>query len=194
MRDRKAVRLLKLLHDNEKLLRHYTLSLGHARALLGLWRKPMRQARLLVRHKLAMADQNPLSKEIYLSITAKGMHFVEGLDRLRELLTAKPRPARPYINYDLGESERRCLNILFKLQLEGSCPSLKELARELNTRPATVSRTAKRLAELGFLEKEGQGSNALLKLTESGAQLVREKLSTFLDSAVETNPFFPQRV
>ncbi len=182
LNNRTAVRILKLLDDNERLNKSYSLSLAQVMRNLGLFLKPKNAIMLLKAHGLLIVEEGD---EYRIGITEKGKEFIALVDELVFLMRNKAEKRRqPFeIRYDLTQSEKRILLVLSKMQQEiGNKVQLKNLMQELYPhdnylkKQSSISKELSKLEALHLIEKTRQGRFAFLRATDSGIRVVREQI------------------
>lgn len=180
--NRTAVRILKLLENNERINKSYSLSLAQVMHHLGLFLKPKNAIRLLKAHGLLIVEEG---EEHRMGITEKGKKFVALIDELIFLIQNKTeKRTMPFeIRYDLTPSEKRILLVLSKMQQEiGNSVQLKNLMQELYPhnnylkKQSSISKELSKLEALHLVEKTRQGRFAFLRATDSGIRVVREQI------------------
>ncbi len=170
-----AVRILKVIVENEIQNRAYSMQLD---TLSLRFTKDLKKAVLLLAdHKLLLIDESAIS------VTEKGKEFIVHIDALKQILEQKKSEKKLQIIYDLTDLEKKILVILSKMEREEGTPiALKNLMQELYPYDAGVhkstllSRYVSKLESINLLEKEKQGRDILLKLTQIGKRVVKEQI------------------
>lgn len=183
LKDRTAVRVLKMLYDQETAKKGYTLRLSYARNRLGMVLSPGESVDRLSRMGLVGIDK--VDDDLVMSITDKGKEFIEVFDQLVEIFNGKKREEKKIsVRYELTMQEKRIIVLSYKIsrELGREFIALKTLVEELYpneqnqvNKTSTVSRYISRLEELRLMEKKKEGRNSYVKVTEMGLKTIKEQ-------------------
>lgn len=180
--DRIAVRLLKLLYDQEAQKKgSYTIKLSMAKKKLGIPAAPAKSVEHLCSLGLAVVDS--VDGDCIVSITNKGKEFIDVFDQLVELFMSKEQKdsRKVRVRYELTAQEKRIMVLTYRVskELGRDFIALKTLVEELypaqKNKTGTVSRYVSRLEELRLMEKKKDGRNSYVRVTEKGFRIIREQ-------------------
>ena len=178
LKDRGAVRILKLLYDNEVISKKsYSLELSFINEALGPVQ--LNSVNVLIKYGLIVSDDGENGK--ILSITEKGKQFITILDQIIFLLTKKEvkKEASIAVTYDLTDTEEKILLVLSKMQKEtGDLVQLKSLTQEIGhyKKSISLSKPIARLEQIGLVYKIKKDKAVLLSVTESGEKVINRQI------------------
>src|SRR3989344_3396092 len=162
LKDRTAIRILKMLYDQEAMKKGYTMRLSYAKNRLGILLSPGSSAELLGEKGLVGIVH--VDNDMVMSIINKGKEFIEVFDQLIELFAAKDGKEgkaafadKVKVRYELTMQEKRIIVLCYKISREigREFIAMKTLVEELYpnlpsqaNKTSTVSRYVSRLEEL----------------------------------------------
>jgi len=182
LKDRDAVRILKMLYDEEVLKKgSYTMKISSARKKLGLLLPPKNSVINLSDCGLVTTDN--VDGNLIMSITNKGKEFIESFDQLAEVFKGrKPEQKSIRVNYSLMQQEKRVLVMAYRISTESGMEfvPLKILVQELypydqRGKTSVVSRYISKLEEIKLMERKKDGRVVLVSVTEQGFKTIKEQ-------------------
>jgi predicted transcriptional regulator len=182
LKDRAAVNTLKILYDAEHSEKKHTMLLIELKDKLVAPETPFTLQNLKESGLIALEQSG--SDNIILSITKKGMCFVEQFDKLLDVFNNKKKEHKAFnVEYNLTDKEKRILFICSKINTEtGKEASLSSLTEEVYpyqhpaTKTSSVSKYAKRLEEINLLKRIKNNNRVFFEITDSGKRVVKEQL------------------
>jgi len=184
MQDRTAIRILKMLYDNEAAKKGYSMRLSYAKNRLGMTLSPGKSVETLSRFGLVGIDN--VGNDMVMSITNRGKEFIEVFDQLIELFAAK-KPSyagKVKVRYELTGQEKRIIVMAYKIgkEIGRDFIALKTLVEELYplqqnqaNKTSAVSRYISKLEELRLMERKKEGRNTYIRVTENGLKTIKEQ-------------------
>lgn len=185
LKDRTAIRILKMLYDQEAMKKGYSMKLSYAKNRLGMVLSPGNSVEILAKHGLVGIDH--VGNDMVMSITNKGKEFIEIFDQLIELFAGKNKAMQAEkvkVRYELTMQEKRIIVLCYKISREigREFIALKILVEELYpnlpnqaNKTSTVSRYISGLEELRLMERKKEGRNSYVKVTEKGLKTIKEQ-------------------
>lgn len=189
LKDRTAIRILKMLYDQEAMKKGYAMKLSYAKNRLGMVLSPGSSVELLSKFSLVGIDH--VGNDMVMSITNKGKEFIEIFDQLVEIFAGKEGKEgkaafadKVKVRYELTMQEKRIIVLCYKISKEigRDFVALKTLVEELypnqlnqTNKTSTVSRYISRLEEIKLMEKKKEGRNSYVKVTEKGLKTIKEQ-------------------
>ncbi len=181
LRNRTAVWLLKVLHDNEVYRKSYSLSaedLAFRAMLNGLDQTDLM---LLEGHGLIGVERHD-GRASY-TITHKGIKFVQTLDSLKNVLDNSHVAQEKKVNvkYDLHDMEKKILLVLHQLSKgkHGHSVELTDVSKKLYKSkrvPPNVAKHADNLSKLNLIDKRKKGEKMSVALTMTGMRVLNENV------------------
>lgn len=180
--DRAAVRILKMLYDEEVLNKgSYTMKLSDARKKLGLILSPKSSVTSLSGCGLVTTDS--VDGDTIMSITNKGKEFIESFDQLVDIYHGKkPEQKSIRVKYELTSQEKRIIIMAYKISSEmgKELVPLKTLVQELypydqRGKTSVVSRYISRLEEIKLMQRTKEGREVFVSVTEQGFKTIKEQ-------------------
>lgn len=180
--DRNAVRILKILYDNELQNKgSYTMKLSLAKKKLGLMFSPKKSVNKL--SSLGLVGVDSVNGDYIMSMTNKGKEFIEVFDQLVELFSAKKErdEKKVRVRYELTAQEKRIMVLTYRIgkEIGRDFVALKTLVEELyphqKNKTSTVSRYISRLEELRLMERKKEGRNIYVRVTEKGFRTIKQQ-------------------
>ena len=179
LKNRSAVWLLKVLHDNEVYQKSYSLS--HSELLFRSTFDSIDDSDLflLESHGLIGIEENDGEKSY--SITQQGIRFIKALDQLKAVLEHKHVDVEKKVNikYDLHDMEKKILLTMHQLSKgkKGSSIELTDVSKKLyrlKRVPPNVAKHADNLHKLNLIEKKKKGNKLSVALTMTGMRVLNE--------------------
>lgn len=181
MQDRTAIRILKMLYDQEVASRgSYTMRLSAARKRMGLFFAPFKSMDALSSYGLIGVDS--VDGDYIMSMTNKGKEFIELFDQIVELFAVrKDGQKKVRVRYELTSQEKRILVLTYRIckEVGNDFVPLKALVEELyphqDNKTSIASRYISKLEELRLMERRKEGRNTLVRVTEHGFKTIKEQ-------------------